>query len=276
MDRGLGTQGLVLSFASRERRVGQSPNSPISNHTSSMHLDVLLLPRELPVRPRPELYAVVIDVLRATTSIVVAFQHGCRSIVPVASRKEAERTRATIPDAVLAGEQGGLRIPGFDLGNSPREFTREAVGGRDVILTTSNGTKTLRAVGGGRTVAIGAFRNRAAVADWLVARGADSLIVCSGYEGGFSLEDAVCAGAIVDRADSVATRLVLGDGARACQALWARFGSDLLHLLPETAWGQRMLAMGFAPDMEVCARVDVTDVVPRMEGDRITLGDPRA
>lgn len=241
-----------------------------------MRLDVLLLPRELAARPRPELYAAVVDVLRATTSIVVAFQHGCRSILPVASAEEAERARAAAPDALLAGEQGGQRIPGFALGNSPREFGREVVGGRDVILTTSNGTKTLRAVGGGRTVAIGAFQNRSAVGDWLIARGADSLIVCSGYEGGFSLEDAVCAGAIVDRAVSVASRLTLGDGARASQALWERFGSDLPRLLPETAWGRRMVAMGFGPDMEACARVDVTDVVPTMEGGRIMLGEPRA
>ncbi len=237
-----------------------------------MRLDVLLLPRELPVRPRPELYAVVVDVLRATTSIVVAFQNGCRSILPVASREEALGARARVPAAVLAGEEGGRRIPDFDLGNSPREFTRDAVGGRDVILTTSNGTKTLRAVGGGRTVAIGAFRNRAAVGDWLVSRGADSLIVCSGYEGGFSLEDAVCAGSIVDRASRLATRLVLGDGARACQVLWERFGADLDRLLPETGWGDRMLALGFGPDIEVCAQVDVTAVVPLMEGGRITPG----
>ncbi|MFI5339446.1 MAG: 2-phosphosulfolactate phosphatase [Candidatus Methylomirabilales bacterium] len=241
-----------------------------------MRLDVLLLPRELPVRSRPEPTAVVVDVLRATTSIVTAFQHGCRSVLPVVSLEEAQRARRRTPDAILAGEQGGLRIPGFDFGNSPREFTREAVGGRDVILTTSNGTKTLRAVGGGRRVAIGAFLNRSAVGDWMAAREADSLVVCAGYGGGLSLEDAVCAGAIVDRAASVATRLVLGDGARACRVLWERFGTDLLRLLPETAWGRRMLAMGFGPDMEVCARVDVTDVVPTMEGGRITLGQRAA
>ncbi len=236
-----------------------------------MRLDVLLLPRELSVRPRPELYAAVVDVLRATTSIVIAFQHGCRSILPVASPEEAHRARAAIPEAILAGEEGGQPIQGFDLGNSPSEFSREAVNGRDVILTTSNGTKTLRAVGDGRTVAIGAFWNRAAVGDWLVARGADSLIVCSGYEGGFSLEDAVCAGAIVDRAVSLATRLSLGDGARACQVLWEKFASDLPRLLPETAWGHRMSALGFGPDLTMCAQVDVTDVVPRMDGGRITF-----
>ncbi len=236
-----------------------------------MRLDVLLLPREIPVRPRPELYAVVIDVLRATTNIVVAFQHGCRSVLPVASAEEALTARAAVPDPVLAGEQAGLRIPGFDLGNSPREFSREAVGGRDMILTTSNGTKTLRSVAAGRTVAIGAFRNRAAVADWLVGRGADSLIVCSGYEGGFSLEDAVCAGAIVDRAAQVATGLTLGDGARACHVLWERFGSDLPRMFRESAWGRRMLALGFEADLAECAELDATAVVPLMQGDRITL-----
>lgn len=241
-----------------------------------MHLDVLFLPCELPVRPRPEPTAVVIDVLRATTSIVIAFQHGCRSILPVGSVEEAQRAHRTTPAAILAGEEDGLRIPAFDLGNSPREFTREVVNGRDVILTTSNGSKALRAVGGRRTVAVGAFLNRSAVGNWLIARGTDSLIVCSGYEGGFSLEDAVCAGAIVDRAACSATRLALGDGARACQVLWERFGPDLVRLLPETAWGQRILAMGFGPDMELCARVDVTDVVPTMEGGCITLGEPRA
>lgn len=239
-----------------------------------MRLEVLLLPREIPVRPRPELYAVVIDVLRATTSIVVAFQHGCRSILPVASAAEARSARAASPGAVLAGEEGGLRVPGFDLGNSPREFTRQVVAGRDVILTTSNGTKTLRAIAGGRTVAIGAFRNRSTVAGWLVGRGADSLIVCSGYEGGFSLEDAVCAGAIVDRAAQLATGLVLGDGARASQVLWERCGSDLVRLFRETDWGRRILALGFEADLAVCAELDATDVVPLMEGQRITLGRP--
>ncbi len=236
-----------------------------------MRLDVLLLPHELPVRPRPEHSAVVVDVLRATTSIVVAFEHGCRSILPVASSEEAQAERVARPEAILAGEQDGRRIPGFGLGNSPGEFSREAVAGRELILTTSNGTKALRAAGTGRTVAIGAFRNRAAVGDWLVGREADCLIVCSGYEGGFSLEDAVCAGSIVDRAASLTTRLALGDGARACRILWERFGTDLPRLLRGTGWGQRILAMGFGPDVEVCARLDVTSLVPRMKAGRITL-----
>ena len=235
-----------------------------------MHLDVLFLPGELPARARPETTAVVIDVIRATTTIVTAFGHGVRSVLPVASPEEARRARAATPDAVLAGERGGQRMAGFDLGNSPREFTREAVGGRDVILTTSNGTKALRAVGEGRVVAIGAFLNRAAVADWLVARGEDALIVCSGYEGIFSLEDSVCAGAIVDRALAQAEVLMLGDGARACQVLWTRYASELSHVLPDTGWGRHLVSIGLGPDLELCAALDVTDAVPVMTAGRIT------
>jgi 2-phosphosulfolactate phosphatase len=236
-----------------------------------MHLDVLLLPCELAARPRPERCAVVVDVIRATSSIVAAFQHGCRSILPLATPDEALAAQRERPTALLAGEQGGQRIPGFALGNSPREFSREAVGGRDMILTTSNGTKALQAVGSGRLVAIGAFLNRAAVGDWLVGQGGDALIVCSGYERTFSLEDAVCAGGIVDRAASRAADIRLGDGARACRTLWVAYGANLLTLLRGTNWGRHIVASGLGADLDICAGLDVTGVVPRMVGGRITL-----
>jgi len=234
-----------------------------------MRLDALFLPRELDARPRPERVAVVIDVIRATSTIVTAFRHRVRSVLPVASVEEARQAHISAPDALLAGERGGQRISGFDLGNSPREFTPEAVGNRDVVLTTSNGTKTLRAVGEGRAVAIGAFLNRSAVGRWLLARSENALIVCSGYEGIFSLEDAVCAGAVVDRMVWEGASVTLGDGAQACQVLWARYGSDVPGLLRSTGWGRHIVGIGLGADLDVCAQVDITDVVPVMTGGRI-------
>jgi 2-phosphosulfolactate phosphatase len=239
-----------------------------------MRLDTVFLPCELPARPRPEGTAVVIDVIRATTTIVTAFQHGVRAVLPVASPEEARSVLVTIPGALLAGERGGRRISGFDLGNSPREFTTEAIADRDVILSTSNGTKTLRAVGEGRRVGIAAFLNCAAVADWLSVRQEDSLVVCSGYEGIFSLEDAVCAGAIVERVLSHSMPPTLGDGARACLTLWERFGADLPGLLQGSGWGRHIVAIGLGADLEICARLDVTDVVPVMVEGRIALEAP--
>lgn len=236
-----------------------------------MHVDVLFLPSELDARPRPQRLAVVIDVIRATTTIVTAFRQGARSVSPVAGVDEARRSREAAPGALLAGERGGRRLPGFDLGNSPREFTPDAVRGRDVILTTSNGTKTLRAVQEGRSVAIGAFLNRAAIGRWLLGRGEDSVVVCSGYEGIFSLEDAVCAGAVVEALAAAGRSVALGDGARASRVLWARYAPDLPGLLRETAWGRHIVEIGLGADLDVCAQLDVTDVVPVMAGGRITL-----
>jgi len=229
-----------------------------------MHLDVLLLPAELPAREHPERIAAVVDVIRATTTIVTAFEQGCRSVRPVSGVEEARAARAAAPQAILAGERGGKRLEGFDLGNSPREFTGERVAGREVILNTSNGTRTLRAVGGGRRVAIAALLNRSAVAGWLVRQGEDALIVCSGFEGKFSLEDAVCAGGIADRAAELAPSLALGDGAIACRLLWRRYRDELAELLPRTGWGRHIVEIGLGPDLALCARVDVTEAVPVM------------
>jgi 2-phosphosulfolactate phosphatase len=236
-----------------------------------MRLDVLLLPTELDARPRPQRAAVVIDVIRATSTIVSAFQHGVRSVLPVASIEEARRAQAATPGALLAGERGGQRLPGFDLGNSPREFLRDVIADRDVVLTTSNGTKTLRAVGDGRVVAIGAFLNCSAVGAWLHGRGEDALLVCSGYEGIFSLEDAVCAGAILDRMGDAGGSVTLGDTARACQALWKRYASEMPGLLRDTEWGRHIVRIGLGADLDLCAQLDVTSVVPVMAGGRIHL-----
>ncbi|MBI4537663.1 MAG: 2-phosphosulfolactate phosphatase [candidate division NC10 bacterium] len=236
-----------------------------------MNLDVLFLPAELAARQRPQRVAAVVDVIRATTTIVTAFEHGCGSIRPVAGVDEARQARAVSPAAILAGEQGGKRLPGFDMGNSPREFMAGRAAGRDVILNTSNGTKALRAIGAGRRVAIAAFLNRTAVADWLVRQATDALILCSGYEGIFSLEDAVCAGGVADRAAAQDPALVLGDGALACRLLWGRYRSDLPGLLPNTGWGKHIVAIGLGADLEICARLDVTDAVPVMADGLIRL-----
>jgi 2-phosphosulfolactate phosphatase len=233
-----------------------------------MRLDVVLVPCEFGGRPRPEPSAVVVDVIRATSSIVTAFEHGCRSVLPAESADEARVLRTRHPVALLCGERKGKRIEGFALGNSPREFTRERVAGKDLILATSNGTRTLRAVSPGRTVAIGALMNRAAVGAWLVGRSGEALLVCSGYEGIFSLEDAVCAGGIADRAAELGA--LLGDGARACQHLWRRHAGDLPALLRQTAWGQHIVSIGLGDDLDVCARLDTTDVVPVLRDGRIT------
>jgi 2-phosphosulfolactate phosphatase len=109
------------------------------------------------------------------------------------------------------------------------------------------------------------------VGAWLHGRGEDALLVCSGYEGIFSLEDAVCAGAIVDRTGGAGGSVTLGDTARACQALWGRYASEMPGLLRDTEWGRHIVHIGLGADLDLCAQLDVTSVVPVMAGGRIRL-----
>ena len=238
-------------------------------------VDVALTPRDLADRDLRRHCAVVIDVLRATTSMVAACEAGCLRIVPAESPESArEHARAAGSGALMAGERGGDPIPGFDLGNSPREFTRAAVAGRTVVLTTTNGTRALLAARAAAAVGVAALVNVDAAADW--AAGHSHLtVVCAGDGGELSLEDMVCAGLIVDRVASRQPAAVLTDAAAAARAAGALYGKQLDRLREDSRWARRLAARGHAADVSVCFTVGVSSQVPRMVGTEVVPG-PRA
>ena len=166
-----------------------------------MNIDVLLHPAEFKVRDFKGKVVVIIDVLRATTTILTAFANGCKKVIPVLTPAEAIEVKDTIIDTfpLLGGERQGIKINGFDLGNSPSEYTREVVQGRNIVLTTTNGTKALRGVKGTGSIFIGAFSNISALCRACHKVGEDIILVTSGRAGSFSLEDLVCAGMIVSK-----------------------------------------------------------------------------
>jgi len=149
--------------------------------------------------------AVVIDVLRATTSIVEALGNGARCVVPVASVDGARLIAHERDSALLCGERGGIKPEGFSLGNSPFEYGRGVVAGKDCVLTTTNGTRALHMAVGADEVLVGAITNVDAVCDWVRRDGRDVVLVCSGTDGRVSLEDCLGAGLIVDRLGYSAT-----------------------------------------------------------------------
>ena len=161
-----------------------------------MRLDVLLTPGELVPGEIAGRTVVVLDVLRATTSIVEAMASGARTLFPVATIEEAIGLAKTLgrDEVLLAGERKALPIEGFDLGNSPGEFTAERVGGKFVVMSTTNGTLALMAAASGERVIVGAWTNFQAVVDDLVRTEADPVFLCAGRDRVFGLEDAVCAG----------------------------------------------------------------------------------
>ncbi|HKV50529.1 MAG TPA: 2-phosphosulfolactate phosphatase [Gemmatimonadaceae bacterium] len=243
-----------------------------------MRIDVLFGPSMLSPAAVTGRVVAVIDVLRASTTIVTALANGARNVVPLESA-DAVITRAKQferADVRTAGEQKMQPIPGFDLGNSPREMTREAVDGKTVLFTTTNGTATLLAVQGARDVVIATYVNVSAVASLLrtAARGGtDISIVCAGRERQFSLEDAACAGRYV-RLVAKQMEAELGDGAFACTVLDRRYGDRLDKLFADSEHGRALAESGFGEDLAACGAVNAHPVIPIYQDRQITLLGP--
>ena len=218
--------------------------------------------------------AVAVDVLRATTTVVAACAAGCRRIMPVMD-EPAARAAATgfaRDEVVLAGERGGEAIAGFDLGNSPLEFTADRVRGRTIILTTTNGTATMRTAGRAEAAATAALTNAGAAAGWALSHGRDVTVLCSGDSGSLSLEDAVCAGVIVGRMVARAPELELSAGAEMAWRL-AQYYERRLDLIGlHSRWARRLTANGRAADVDACLRIDTTPLVPVLEDGAIVPG----
>lgn len=207
--------------------------------------------------PGRDSVAVVIDVLRASTSLTVARAAGAARVMAVATPDEARRMRERIPEALLCGEREGLRIPGFDLGNSPFEYTAAKVAGRPLIFASTNGSMALLAAAAARRCWLASFVNLAAVVD--AVRGEDRVwVIASGKLGRFALEDSACAGLLCRRlADRGAS--LSGAAARAAAALATAAADQVRALVQGSPHGRTLRALGpeFARDVEFCARLDV-------------------
>ena len=225
-----------------------------------------------PAAPLPDLtesMVVVIDVLRATSSMVEALVNGAQGVYPVASTEEAIKLASSLgrDDTILCGEARGLMIEGFDLGNSPLEFSSENVAGKRLVMSTTNGTRAFFLVGDAVTVLACSFMNLSAVG--VAAMESDSIVVvCAGMGGLFSLDDAVCAGALVQRIRAAAeVDVELNDAAMGAveMALTFRVNADFLA---STSNGQHLVDIGLREDLEICAEIDRYSVVPEMD-DRV-------
>ena len=224
---------------------------------------------------------VVIDVLRASTSIATALANGARAVIPIESTDEVVmRAKAFERSEVkLAGERQMRPIPGFDLGNSPREFTREAVEGKTVLLSTTNGTAAIAALQGPRDVVIGSYVNFSAVLTMLRAAlrgGTDVTILCAGRDKQFSLEDAACAGRYVHHAMRRRTDITVNDAAFAAMLLDRRYSDNLLRLFSASAHGRALSEAGYGDDLADCAAIDAYPILPIYQDRQITkLGPER-
>lgn len=244
-------------------------------------LEVTFTPAEfaaLRQRDLSQTVCVVFDVLRATTSMVTALTNGAREIIPVCEIAEAVALRQARPDLLLAGERNGLRIlraqtgsVDFDLGNSPREFTRDRVGGRAIAMTTTNGTRALQACRGARRVLVGSFLNLGAVADWLAReRVADLLVVCSGTLEEASYEDVLGAGALCDAVWEQFSGGLVADSAQVAREIYRQGSGDLLAAVQRARNARRLLALPeLREDVTVCLQRATTNVLAELGADGV-------
>lgn len=231
-----------------------------------MKLFVYHTPEDTPADALPDC-AVVIDVLRATTTIATALHAGAEAVRACSQIEELMAVSEAFPaeKRLRAGERGGKKIDGCDLGNSPLDCTSEVVGGKRLFLSTTNGTRALRRVERAATVVTAATINRAACCQFLLEQQPDTVwLVGSGWQGSYSLEDTVCAGAIakVLQAKLPDCCSVGNDETLGAIALYSQWENDLLGLYRAASHGQRLLNLDGDADLEYCAQSDTLNILP--------------
>ncbi len=219
---------------------------------------------------------VVIDVLRASTSILTALVNGARDVVPVADMGDASNLASNLDPSsyLLGGERGGHRIEGYHLGNSPLEYTEQQVKGRTIILTTTNGTTAIKRASSARHLLIGSFLNASRVVDFIEKAGRPTTIICAGTRNRVSLEDTLCAGLMLyhlwkgqDPPDSVT------DTAYMAFTQYCKDKDELTRALKHCNHAQWLRANGYADDVDYCMTIDLLPALPYYTENRLVLFD---
>jgi len=248
---------------------------------ATTYLEVLFTPAEferLPQRDLKQTVCVVFDILRATSSMITALASGAEAIQPVGEIQEALAVRQRRADVLLAGERNGLRIRAdlangveFDFGNSPREFSPQAVRGRTIVMTTPNGTRALRSCLRAKKVLVGSFLGLQAVTDWILRERPERLLlVCSGTHDEAAYEDTLAAGALCDliwpryETGPIADSAVIARDAYQCVA------ADLLKAIRRARNGRRLLSIPeLAADVPFCLQRDTTGLLAAFSPDAL-------
>jgi 2-phosphosulfolactate phosphatase len=216
---------------------------------------------------------VVIDVLRASSTIISALESGAREVIPVGTIEFAVKVSGGMfgGQTLLGGERNTKKIEGFALGNSPSEYTKEIVSGKTIVFYSTNGSKAIVKAKYSDNLFICSFSNINALANHLIKLNEDIIVLCSGNNNFFSLEDSVCAGKLVQEILSKNSKVSLTDSSNAAIAIFKTFGKDVKKMLRNTEHGQLLLNNGYEEDIELCAKLDSSDVIPVYSGSAIKV-----
>ena len=218
--------------------------------------------------------AVVIDVLRASTTIITALDNGCEAVVPIAEVNEAFEMSEKLSNrnVLLGGERNGISIPGFDLSNSPLEYTSGRVSEKTIIFTSTNGSQLFDFSRQAALTIVCGFVNVSSVCDYLLRVNKNIVILCAGRNKQFGLEDAVCGGMLIKEIlYKIGESSLLNDGAVAAQILYEKFADNILEMLYRSSHGKRLLEIGQEEDLKICASINSINIVPKYQAGKIIV-----
>lgn len=230
-------------------------------HTAKT-LEVCFSPALIHLHDVSDSVVVVIDILRATSSICVALANGVKSIVPVAGVEESQAYRSK--GFLIGAERNGEMLDGFDLGNSPFSYMDDKVKGRDVALSTTNGTQAIAAAKGAYQIAAGSFLNLDVLCDWLIRQDKSVILLCSGWKNSFNLEDTLFAGAVAEKVASHFTLNKMQDAVIAAKHLYSIAKHDMYGFLEQSSHRKRLEKLHIEKDIEYCLTPNQAPVVPVM------------
>lgn len=215
---------------------------------------------------------VIIDVLRASSTIVTALMNGAKGIIPVEDMGEASKIAQNVDsDAyMLCGEKDGVKIEGYDLGNSPLEYTPETVKGKMLIFNTTNGTKAIKKSLGSSHIFIASFLNLSAMASAIEKLEKDIVLVCAGWKGRLAFEDILLAGNIIHKLSGGKFGEDTRDGAKVAFGLYEKYGQNIASVIHHSNHAVRLKSLIDTEDIDYCCQVDFCDIVPQLSDGIIT------
>lgn len=226
-------------------------------------VEVCFTPGNYPVYKTDDAIVVIIDILRATSAICAAFEHGAAKMIPVAT--VAEATEYKKKGYLVGAERNGMQLEGFDFGNSPLSYMTDKIKGQTIVLTTTNGTQAIEVSKDAYKVVIGSFLNMGVLCKWLVEQNRNVLLLGSGWKDRFNLEDAMFAGAVVNEISKHKDFEDLGDSALAAKYLFITGFKNPYRFLANSSHKERLAKLGLKDDIKYCLQVDKTKVIPVLE-----------
>jgi len=233
-----------------------------------MKIDIIISADQINEKVIKDRTVVVIDILRATSVIITAINNGCKEIVPVLTTEEAFELKRKTSECLLCGERNAVKIDGFDLSNSPLDYTQGKVRGKTLIITTSNGTRAIKGSIGARNILIGAIINGQAVSDRILELGNDVVIVNAGTYGNFSIDDFLCSGFIIDCILKKESNVILTDIAKTANYVYKQ-NNNITDFIKNASHYEKIKELNLLEDLDYCCRKNIISVVPELVDGKI-------